>query len=154
IGVLGPLTVDGDAGALPPRERTVLAVLAVHRGAVVSAETLADAWWGERLPPTWAKAVQGCILHLRRGVGPGAVGTPCPGYRLVVASDEIDAERFVRQLARAQELLTLGEPDRAAYVVDEALRLWHGQALVDVRDWEPGRVEARRLDELHLDAQE
>ena len=154
IGVLGPLTVDGDAGALPPRERTVLAVLAVHRGDVVSAETLADAWWGERLPPTWPKAMQGCILQLRKVLGPGAIETRSRGYRLVVSSEEIDAHRFVRQLARARELLTLGEPDRAAYVVDEALELWHGRALVDVQEWEPGRVEARRLDELRLDAEE
>ncbi len=54
--------------------------------------------------------------------------------------------RFERHVARARELLTLGEPDRAAYVVDEALGLWRGRALVDLDGWEPGRVEATRLE--------
>jgi DNA-binding SARP family transcriptional activator/WD40 repeat protein/energy-coupling factor transporter ATP-binding protein EcfA2 len=154
IGVLGPVTVDGDAGVLPPRERALLAVLAVRRGETVNAETLADAWWGERLPPTWAKAIQGCVVQLRKVLGGGAIETRPHGYCLVVPSDEVDAHQFARLMARARELLTLGEPDRAAYVVDEALGLWRGRALVDVEEWEPGRVEAQRLEELRRDAEE
>lgn len=154
IGVLGPLTVDGDAGALPPRERAVLAALAVRRGEVVNAETLADAWWGERLPATWNKALQGCMVQLRKELGPGAIETSTQGYRLVVAADEIDAYRFERLVFRAQELWTLGEPERTAYLVDEALGLWRGPALVDLPRWEPGRIEATRLEELRLDAEE
>ena len=154
IGVLGPLSVDGDAGALPPRERAVLAALVVHRGDLVSAETLADAWWRERPPPTWHKAIQGCILQLRKVLGATAIETGSRGYRLVVPPDDIDACRFVREFARAQELLAMGEPDRAAHVTGDALELWHGRALLDVESWEPGRVEARRLEELRLDAQE
>jgi DNA-binding SARP family transcriptional activator/WD40 repeat protein len=154
IEVLGPLSVDGDAGVLPPRERAVLAALVVHRGDVVSAETLADAWWRERPPPTWHKAIQGCILQLRKVLGAAAIETRSRGYRLVVPPNDIDACRFVGQLTRAQELLSLGEPDRAAHVTGDALELWHGRALIDVESWEPGRVEARRLEELRLDAEE
>src|SRR5262245_36532477 len=126
IGILGPLTVDGSEGCLPPRERVVLAALSVRRGEVVSAETLADAWWGEQVPPTWAKAVQGSLVQLRKVLGPGAIETRPQGYCLVVPADQVDACRFERNVARAQELLTLGEPDRAAYLADEALRLWRG----------------------------
>lgn len=53
---------DGQAGRLPPRAQVVPAALTVRRGEVVSAETLADAWWGERLPATWTKALQGCLV--------------------------------------------------------------------------------------------
>jgi len=123
IEVLGPLSVDGDAGVLPPRERAVLAALVVHRGDVVSAETLADAWWRERPPPTWHKAIQGCILQLRKVLGAAAIETRSRGYRLVVPPNDIDACRFVGQLTRAQELLSLGEPDRAAHVTGDALEL-------------------------------
>ncbi len=154
IGLLGPLSVDGDAGRLPPRERAVLAVLAVRRGDVVSAETLADAWWGERPPPTWPKAIQGCIVQLRKVLGAAAIETRSPGYRLVLPSEAIDADRFVNQLARARELLILGDPDRASYVVDDALALWRGRALIDVESWAAGQTEARRLEELRLDAEE
>jgi WD40 repeat protein/DNA-binding SARP family transcriptional activator/energy-coupling factor transporter ATP-binding protein EcfA2 len=154
IGILGPVTVDGAEGTLPPREQVVLEALTVRRGEVVGAETLADAWWGERVPATWTKALQGCLVQLRKALGPRAIETRPQGYRLVVPADEVDAGRFERHVARAQELLTLGEADRAAYVVDEALGLWRGRALVELDGWEPGRVEAARLEGLRLDAEE
>jgi DNA-binding SARP family transcriptional activator len=50
IAVLGPLAIDDDVGALGPRDRVVLASLALRPGDVVSAELLADALWGERPP--------------------------------------------------------------------------------------------------------
>jgi WD40 repeat protein/DNA-binding SARP family transcriptional activator len=154
IGILGPVTVGGAENGLPPRERVILAALTVRRGEAVGAETLADAWWGEQVPPTWAKAVQGCLVRLRKALGPGAIETRPQGYCLVVPADEVDAGRFERHVVRAQELLTLGDPDRAAYVVGEALDLWRGRALVEVEGWEPGRVEAARLEGLRLDAEE
>ena len=154
IGVLGPLTVHGGGSPLPPRERVVLAALTVRRGQVVAAETLADAWWGDRVPATWTKALQGCMVQLRKALGPAAIETRSHGYCLVVAADEVDAYRFERQVAHARELLTLGDPDRAAYVVDVALALWRGPALVELDAWEPGRVEATRLGQLRLDAEE
>jgi DNA-binding SARP family transcriptional activator len=43
IAVLGPVTVDGDAAVLGPRDRVMLAALALHPGETVSAEQLADA---------------------------------------------------------------------------------------------------------------
>ena len=50
--------------------------------------------------------------------------------------------------------MTLGEPERASYVIGESLALWHGRALVDLEGWEPGRAEAGRLEELRLEAEE
>ena len=57
-------------------------------------------------------------------------------------------------MERGRELLTLGEPERAAHVIGEALALWRGRALVELEGWSPARIEAARLDELRLDAQE
>ena len=51
-------------------------------------------------------------------------------------------------------MLTLGEYDRAAYVSAEALALWRGPALRELEGWDAGRIEAGRLDELRLDAEE
>lgn len=154
IGVLGPLTVDGDPSALPPRERAVLTVLSIRRAETVSPELLADALWGDELPATWNKSVQACMVVLRRALGARAIETHPRGYRLVAPADDVDAHRFERRLARARELLVLGEPDRAMYLADEALNLWRGPALVDLDGWEPGRAEAARLEELRQDAQE
>ena len=38
--------------------------------------------------------------------------------------------------------------------MQEALELWRGRALADLEEWEPGRVEAARLEGLRMDAEE
>lgn len=124
IGVLGPVRVE-DREALGPRDRVVLAALALRRGETVSAEHLADALWGERPPASSAKVVQGCVVRLRKGLGARAIETAPQGYRLAVPVDEVDAQRF--ELQRGRELLTLGEPERAAHVTAEALALWRAR---------------------------
>src|ERR671910_823051 len=154
IAVLGPLAVDDDVAELGPRDRVVLASLTLRPGDVVSAELLADALWGERPPPSWAKVVQGCVMRLRKKLGPQSIQTLPHGYRLTIAADEIDAHRFERLVDRTRELLTLGEAERAFHAIGQALALWRGRALVDLEGWHAGRVEAGRLEELHLDAQE
>jgi WD40 repeat protein/DNA-binding SARP family transcriptional activator len=154
ITVLGPLSVDNDGAALGPRDRVVLAALAVRPGEVVSADRLADALWGDGPPATWPKVVQGCVVRLRKALGAHAIATTPHGYRLDLPVDEVDAQRFVRLVGRGRELLTLGEPERAAHVVGEALALWRGPALTELEGWEPGRIEAERLEELRRDAEE
>jgi WD40 repeat protein/DNA-binding SARP family transcriptional activator len=155
VAVLGPLTVDGVATGLPRRDRVVLAALAVSAGDAVSAERLADALWGgDRPPASWVKVVQGCVVRLRRLLGPAAIETTPAGYRLAIPAETVDARRFERLVGRGRELLALGEPDRAAYLLGEALGLWRGGALAELEEWEPGRVEARRLEELRRDAEE
>jgi DNA-binding SARP family transcriptional activator/WD40 repeat protein len=154
IALLGPLAVDDGGKAFSPRDRVVLAVLALRPGEVVSAERLADALWGERPPVSWPKVVQGCVVRLRKTLGPATIQTAQQGYRLVVHADDVDAQRFERMMVRGRELLALGEAERAAHVIGEALALWRGRPLVELEGWEPGRVEARRLDELRLEAEE
>lgn len=154
IAVLGPLEVNGAGDGLRRRDRVVLAVLAMQVGQMVSPDRLADALWSELPPPSWNKVIQGCISRTRRLLGHAAIETTDHGYRLVIPSEEIDARRFERMVGRTRELLTLGEPERAGHVIAEALELWRGNALVDLDDWEPGRVEAGRLEELRLDAEE
>lgn len=154
VGVLGPLTIDGAPSTSPRRDRVVLEVLVVRAGEEVRAEQLASALWDEAPPPSWAKVVQGCIVRWRKTLGSTAIETGPRGYRLLLRPGEVDATRFERLVARGRERLTLGEPDRATYLLEEALALWRGSPLDDLEDWEPGRVEARRLDELRLDAEE
>jgi len=154
IALLGPLSVNGDAVVLSPRDRVVLAVLAIRPGDVVSAERLADALWGEHPPASWNKVVPGCILRLRRALGAEAIETTPFGYRLALAADQVDVQRFERLLERGRELLTLGEPERAQHTLDEALDLWRGLPLMDLDGWEPARIEAARLTELRLSTEE
>ena len=154
IAVLGPLLVDGKAAAVSPRDRVVLAALAIRPGEVVSSDRLADALWGDKPPASWQKVVPGCVLRLRRALGTDAIETTPYGYRLAVAADDVDAPRFERLHRRGRELLTLGEADRAGYTLSEALGLWRGRPLIDLEAWEPGRVEAERLEELRRETEE
>ena len=154
IEVLGPLTIDGDALDLSRRDRVVVGALAACRGEPVSMDQLAEALWGEQPPASWRKLVQGCVMRLRKLLGPGAIETTGGGYRLKLSGEDVDAQRFDRMLARARELLARGEPEHAGYVAEEALDLWRGRAFVDVLEWDLGRIEAERLEGLRLDAQE
>lgn len=154
IAVLGPLEVDGHPNGLGPRDRVVLSALVVRAGDPVSTEGLADALWGERLPASWAKVVQGCIVRLRKRLGAAAIESGSFGYRLALSNDELDLRLFERCLGRAREALAGDDPARSSFVVQEGLDLWRGRALEDLDEWEPGRVEAQRLEGLRMDAEE
>jgi DNA-binding SARP family transcriptional activator/WD40 repeat protein len=153
IAVLGPLTVDDDAN-LGRRDRIVLQALVASGGRPVSADLLADAVWGDHPPASAAKNLQGCVVRLRKLLGPDSVVTSSHGYQLVLPVDEVDARRFERSVARSRELLLLGEHDRAAYLLTEALALWRGEPFGDLEGWAGAETEVRRLLELRLDAEE
>ena len=154
IAVLGPLELDGTTSTMGLRDRVVLEALAVRPGSVVSAESLAEAIWGETPPPSWPKVVQGCVSRLRKTLGGDVIETAEHGYRLRVHVDHLDHLRFERLIARARELLTLGEPERATYLLREALDLWRGEPFTELNGWAPGLIELERLVELHRDAEE
>jgi DNA-binding SARP family transcriptional activator/WD40 repeat protein len=153
IAVLGPLQVEG-ANGLGPRDRVVLSALVVRAGAPVTRDALADALWGDELPATWTKVVQGCIVRLRKTLGPAAIDSGPTGYRLTLGDDELDHRTFEGLLERGREALAAGDPARASYLAQEALDLWRGPALADLEEWEPGRVEAGRLEGLRMEAEE
>lgn len=154
VAVLGPLLVNGEPAGLAHRDRVVLAALATHPGQPLSRDALADALWGDEVPESAAKVVQGCVLRLRRILGPAAIETTASGYLLRLHADGLDSARFERLVAQARERLGDGEPDRAAYLVDQALALWRGDPLADLEEWQPGRLQGERLTELLLDAQD
>jgi DNA-binding SARP family transcriptional activator/WD40 repeat protein len=154
IGVLGPLVVEGHDNGLAPRDKVVLEALALQPGGVVTADRIAEALWSDRPPATWSKVIQGSVVRLRKLLGPETIQTVGRGYRLVLRPGDVDAVEFTRLVDRAREQLSLGEPERASYTVGEALALWRGPPLAELENWEPGRSEADRLQELRRDAEE
>ena len=132
----------------------MLAALVVHPGDVVSAEQFADVLWGDRLPASWAKIVQGCVVRLRKILGSNAIETSPDGYRLAVPLDEIDAQRFERAVGRAGDLLAAGDAERSAVVLADALTLWRGRPLAELDGWDPARIETARLTEVRHVAEE
>ncbi len=154
IAVLGPLEVDGQSNGLAPRDRVVLSALVVRGGDPLSTEALADALWGADVPASWAKVVHGCVARLRKQLGAAAIESGGAGYRLALTERELDCRRFERLFERARDALSGDDPERTSYLVQEALDLWRGRALADLDEWEPGRVEAARLEGLRMDAEE
>ena len=154
LRVLGPLEVDGAAEVLGPRDRVVVSALALRPGERVDAETLAEALWGEEPPASAAKVVQGCVSRLRKALGADAIETVDGGYR--VRSDElaIDRQQFEDQVVRARGYLATRTPERAIPLLVDSLALWRGPAFGELEDWMPGRLEAVRLGQLRLAAEE
>lgn len=157
FAVLGALVVQRDGEDLPlggPKQRALLAILLLDANEAVSRDRLIDGVWGERPPPTAAHTLDNYVSRLRKTLGDGRVRRQAPGYALEVMPDELDLERFERLLALGHEHLAGGDAERAAQDFREALGLWRGPALADLR-FEPfALAEADRLEELRLQALE
>jgi len=157
IRILGPLEVVEDGRPVvvaAPKVRALLAVLLLHRGAVVSTDRLIDALWGERASPTAAKTVQVYVSNLRKALADGLVVTEGHGYVLQAEPGQIDVDRFEALVARGRGALEQGDALTAAAVLREALAVWRGPALADFA-YEPfAQAEIARLEESRLGALE
>jgi WD40 repeat protein/DNA-binding SARP family transcriptional activator len=132
----------------------VLEALTIRAGENVTVDWLADALWGEEPPASAHKNLQSCIARLRKELGRDAIETTASGYRLALPPTDIDSHSFEHLVQRGRELLMLREPDRAAYVLDEALDLFQGEPLEDLSGWDVGVLEAERLREVRWGAEE
>ncbi len=154
--VLGPVEVaDGERRLTfgSAHHRTILAVLLVARGAVVSTDALIDALWGDTPPPTARKALQSHLSRLRRALGDptsvSAIATETDGYRVDLADHHLDAREFEDALARATRS---ADPAAAVDLLDDALGLWRGPAFGEHAAHPSLRAEAARLEELRASA--
>ena len=154
LRVLGALTLDDGRITPSPRDRLVIGALAVHIGTSVAIPSLATALWGEDVPASGNKVIRGCIMRLRRLIAPACIETTSTGYRLAPEGIDLDAERFERLVDRGAELLELGEPDRAAHAISEALALWRGEPYAELSVWAPAQIASYRLEEVRLAAEE
>lgn len=154
VSVLGPIEVDGGVIPLAPRDRVVLAVLALRRDQPCRADTIADALWGEGPPDSAAKVVQGCIVRLRKALDAAAIRTTEAGYVLRLHHDEVDVAVFEDLVGRARSLLASGQPDRVRFLADRARLLWRGEPYTDIADWAPALSEIDRLTALRRDVEE
>ncbi len=98
--------------------------------------------------------LHGYVSRLRRELGGGVLQTSADGYVLAVGDDQLDAVGFEAALASGREALRAGEPAAALRELTAALGAWRGPALADVADQQFARVDAERLDELRMAAEE
>jgi DNA-binding SARP family transcriptional activator len=158
--ILGPLEIfDGTEwhGVGTATSRSVLATLLIRADHVVSVDQLIFELWGDAPPKTAPTQIHRSIMRLRRALNDPTgrvLVTVSPGYRLAIADDDIDAERFSVMAERGHAALRAGQPDRAADLLNAALDLWHGPALSDVSPSPLVTAEADRLAEQRLAAWE
>lgn len=179
IGVLGPTTITlGDDVVQPgsPKQRALLAALALHANRPVSADVLVDAVWPDHPPPGASGTLQTYVAGLRRVLEPDRAArgsssvlvTASPGYCLRLADDGLDAARFERAVAEARGALrplaeslapTADELPRPAVAgaVDQlaaAIQMWRGEPYGDLDGLADAVPERARLTELLLHAEE
>ena len=150
--LLGPLEVVGEDGPIPlggPKQRATLAILMLAANRVVPVERLADDLYHGTAPVTAVTQVQRQVSELRRLLGAPAIETRPPGYILRLAPDQLDLHRFERLGERAAQA---AGPREAADLLREALGLWRGDALADLRDEPFARAAIERLEEVRFAA--
>ncbi|MCU1357760.1 MAG: hypothetical protein JWM89_3178 [Acidimicrobiales bacterium] len=151
IALLGPLElVDDEGRALEvggPKQRAVLAALALSPGRVHSLDGLAARVWGHDPPPVPEASLHSYVSGLRRLLEPHrakrapaqVLVTRAPGYVLAVDPDDVDVHRFLRLVGEADAHLAARDASAALGAADEAIALWRGDPLGDL-DHDPDVV--------------
>jgi len=145
------VTVDGVPRPVEGvRRKTILAVLALRAGQIVSADRLIDEVWGEQAPAKALNALQRHVSYLRTVLDvPRAIVSRPPGYILQLAGEPTDvqvAERLIRDAGQ------VADPARQAVWLREALGLWRDESLAEVRGHGWLEEQAQRLDQLRHSA--
>ncbi len=157
------VVIDGapaDVGGAQPR--TVLAMLLVADGRVVPAESIISALWGDSPPDSAAGTLQSYVSRLRRALVPGGARGEAakvlawdpPGYKLRIAADALDTRRFESLAEQGRAALLAGDAAGARELLEEALGLWRGAALLEFSHLDFAWGYAARLEERRLVATE
>jgi DNA-binding SARP family transcriptional activator/pimeloyl-ACP methyl ester carboxylesterase len=159
--ILGPLEIDADGRVLPlgsPKQAALLGLLLVHAGKTVSRDRLIEELWREAPPATVDSALHVYLSRLRRLLesagAAGALVRERYGYRLLVRTEQLDANRFERLAGEGSEALAAGKPGLAAERLRQALALWRGPALADLQSQRFAIAAAARLEEDRVAALE
>lgn len=168
VALLGPVRAwfgEREVALGSSRPRAVFAILATSRNSVVSRAELIDSIWGDDPPATAAGSLHTYVSMLRKSLEPERARGDAPrlltsvggGYRLRVDDEGVDAAEFVRLRELARQRFADGEPHGALRLLDDALALWRGEALVGLSgpfaDGERARLGELRTATLELRAE-
>jgi WD40 repeat protein/DNA-binding SARP family transcriptional activator len=155
LRVLGPieaLSADVALALGGRKQRTALALLAADAGTVVATDDLIDGVWGDEPTAAARSTLHTYISNLRSQLG-DVIVRDGGGYRLQVEPEQVDAFVFEQAVSQARELSETDQA-QAAQTLRQALALWRGHPYTDVAGSSSLDVEARRLEELRLEAVE
>lgn len=141
--ILGPLEAEHRGQVLDlggPRQRAVLAFLLLYANEPVPSERLLEALWGTPSKAT-RNSLQSTVSRLRQLLA-GLDGDSSPritsrrsAYQLTLDPDELDCLQFERLLREGQAALSAPEADPVSVsaILEEAIGLWRGEVLADLR---------------------
>lgn len=146
--LLGTVGTSGSITAGTPKQRCVLAVLAMSAGRTVPTESLIDRVWGDTPPAQVRSTLYSHIARLRPLLPAGTLTRESGGYALGVDPHRVDALRFRQLVDRARR--ANGDAERGA-LLREGLRLWRGVPLEGLSgEW--AATVRDNLDQLRLTA--
>ncbi|MGW4242201.1 BTAD domain-containing putative transcriptional regulator [Nocardia sp. NPDC004722] len=142
VGMLGPvqLTIGGVEQQLGgPKQRAVLAYLAINANRPVSVEALASAVWEDNPPPDVRVSLHAIVSNLRKPLRDGGIDARTvlqhmgTGYRIVVEDAACDVFRFRARRESGMRALAAGHFASATDALSDALAQWRGPVLSDLR---------------------
>lgn len=160
INILGPVSVATDGtrqGIQANKVRSMLATLALDAGRAVSHTDLADELWAGQPLGNTRNALQAHATRLRKALdgdrtprrGATVLRAVRGGYLLDVPPGCVDGNRFLDLATRGAAALSAA-PERAIELLQTALELWRGPALLDAGDGLRCRGAAALFDERRL----
>jgi predicted ATPase/DNA-binding SARP family transcriptional activator len=159
IALLGGLVVTRDGEPVDvraPKQRALLALLALEHGSSVPAERLIDALWGATPPRTVGKNLQVLVGRLRASLEEhrDALESTADGYRIDADRCSIDICGFERLVARGRAAVERSDWRAGSDDLRTALALWRGESLgsYELEEWALPHV--ARLQDLRLAALE
>ena len=172
VSVLGAVELRRDGRPLDlgaPKQRALVAGLALARGWPVSVDSLVDLLWADDAPPGVTGTLQAYVSQLRRVIEPDrpprapatVLVTASAGYALKVPEEAYDAHLFERAVLAAHrrlQALVPGRPvplagdvlEQEVTALDAALARWRGTPYAELGDADDAVAERSRLQELRL----
>ncbi|TWP52260.1 AfsR/SARP family transcriptional regulator [Lentzea tibetensis] len=162
LSLLGPLRVTSPRGEIrtPSKIKQILALLALESPSAVGLDQIIEELWGQRPPKSAVRTIHTYIYQLRKQLadhvdgGAGLVATLNGGYLLTVVPERVDVHRFEQAVRESRAALDAGRAAEASRRLDQAVGMWRGAALADVRKGPRLDAEAVRLEGLREAAQE
>jgi predicted ATPase/DNA-binding SARP family transcriptional activator len=136
VAVLGAVAVrTATGGFVEPaghRAKALLAALALAAPHPLSAQRLVDDIWQDEPPRGARAALQTQVSRIRSALGDDLIESLPSGYRLAVATDDVDLTLAESLLLAARAHLSEHRPAEASAVARSAISLWRGDPGADL----------------------
>ncbi|MEN3610293.1 BTAD domain-containing putative transcriptional regulator [Plantactinospora sp. ZYX-F-223] len=137
VRLLGPMQVLIGGVSLPlgtPKQQTVLAMLAIRPGQIITLEELIDELWPDAAPASAVANTRGYAARLRRvfdqmAATRGLLARCGPGYQFRVRPDDVDLLAFETECQQASEAISTGDLSGVGDLIRQAENRWRGPML-------------------------